>query len=156
MMTAEDIVRDKGMKIISIPGDKTILEAIRIMVQNKIGAILVEKEGQFVGIWTDRNLLHDTLQPDFDPQTARIADHMTEPLPVVAHNTPIHMLEDNFLGLFVRQLLVEKDGRYIGLISLGDMLRANLLEKERNFKELNSLVSWEYYENWKWEPPEKK
>lgn len=38
----------------------------------------------------------------------------------------------------------------IGLLSIGDVLRANLFEKETQFKELNEFVSWDYYENWRW------
>jgi hypothetical protein len=55
-----------------------------------------------------------------------------------------------FLGLFVRHLLIEKDDAYIGLLSIGDVLRASLLKKDQQFKDLNAFVSWEYYENWKW------
>jgi hypothetical protein len=55
-----------------------------------------------------------------------------------------------FLGLFLRHLVIEKDGRQIGFISIGDVLRANLLEKDRQFREVNALVGWDYYEDWKW------
>jgi hypothetical protein len=53
-----------------------------------------------------------------------------------------------FLGLFLRHLLIEKDGDYIGMLSIGDVLRAGLLAKDHQFKELNEFVSWDYYENW--------
>ena len=61
-----------------------------------------------------------------------------------------------FLGLFVRHLPVDKDGETIGMISIGDVLRASLLEKEQQFKELNEFVNWDYYENWKWGRKKKK
>lgn len=54
-----------------------------------------------------------------------------------------------FLGLFLRHILVEKEGEYIGLLSIGDVLRAGLLEKDRQFREINKFFSWDYYENWK-------
>ena len=38
----------------------------------------------------------------------------------------------------------------VGMISIGDVLRANLLEKEQQFKDINAFVNWDYYENWKW------
>jgi hypothetical protein len=47
-------------------------------------------------------------------------------------------------------LIIEKESRCIGFISIGDVLRAGLIEKDRQFKEINALVSWDYYENWKW------
>jgi hypothetical protein len=61
------------------------------------------------------------------------------------------MLSDLFLGLYHRHLLIEKDGKYIGLLSSGDVIRAGLLERDRELKKLNKLVSWHYYENWGWD-----
>ena len=54
-----------------------------------------------------------------------------------------------FLGLFLRHLLIEKEGEFIGMLSIGDVLRAGLLEKDQQFKEISDFVSWDYYENWK-------
>jgi hypothetical protein len=51
--------------------------------------------------------------------------------------------------LLLRPLPIKKDGEYIGMLSMGDALRAGLLEKDRQFKEINDFVSWDYYENWK-------
>lgn len=60
-----------------------------------------------------------------------------------------------FLGLFIRQILVEKDGDYIGLLSIGDVLRAGLVAQDLQNKELNAIGSWEHYEYWGW-PRRKK
>jgi signal-transduction protein with cAMP-binding, CBS, and nucleotidyltransferase domain len=150
MKTAEDIVNDKNREIISIPHDHTIYQAAHKMVENKIGVILVTKNDEIVGIWSEKDLLREIINPEFDPETAKIGDYMTSPVQSAPHDARIHKLEEMFLGLFVRHLLVEKAGKYIGLISIGDVTRASLIEKERNFKELNAFVSWQYYENWKW------
>ncbi len=65
-------------------------------------------------------------------------------------STPLVVLEEMFLGLFIRHILVEKDNRYVGLLSIGDVIRASLLEKDGKIKELNSIASWQYYEDWCW------
>ncbi|UCH22768.1 MAG: CBS domain-containing protein [Deltaproteobacteria bacterium] len=150
MKTAEDIVNDKNREIICISYDHSIYQAAQKMVENKIGVILVTQKDEIVGIWSEKDLLRNIIDPGFNPKTAKIGDHMTSPVHCAPHDARIHRLEEMFLGLFVRHLLVEKAGKYIGLISIGDVTRASLLEKERNFKELNALVSWDYYENWKW------
>ncbi|UCF91349.1 MAG: CBS domain-containing protein, partial [Desulfobacterales bacterium] len=92
MKTAEDIVKDKKSDIISIGSDRSILQACQVMVANKIGAILVEKNDELVGIWTERDLLRNVATPGFDPQTARVGDYMTAPLRTVPHNTRLHKL----------------------------------------------------------------
>ena len=150
MKTAEDIVKDKKSDIVSISYDRTIQEACQLMVEKKIGAILVRKEDDYVGIWTERDLLRNITTPGFQPEKAQICDYMTSPLHSVSHDIPIHKIEEMFLGLFVRHLPVDKDGKTIGMISVGDVLRASLLQKEREFQKLNEFVNWEYYENWKW------
>ena len=150
MKTAEDIVKDKKHGIVSVSADQTVEQACRRMVDSKIGAILVKKEDKYVGIWTERDLLRNIAEPDFDPHRALIGDYMTKQLHSVSHDTPLHKIEEMFLGLFVRHLPVDKEGETIGMISIGDVIRANLLQKEQQFKEVNEFVNWDFYENWKW------
>ena len=149
MNTAEEIVKDKKGGIVTISHDQTIRKACQVMIEKKIGAILVTKNGEFVGIWTERDLMRNIVTPGFDPETYRVGDYMTTPLHTASHTTRLHKLEEMLLGLFVRHLLVEKDGKFIGLISIGDILRASLIEKARQFQEINEFVNWDYYENWR-------
>ena len=150
MKTAADIVKDKQTVIVSISYDQTVQSACQLMADKKIGAILVKKGNDYVGIWTERDLLRNITTSGFKPEKALIGDYMTTRLHSVSHDTPIHKIEEMFLGLFLRHLPVDKDGETIGMISIGDVLRASLLQKEQDFQELNEFVNWEYYENWKW------
>ena len=150
MKTAEDIVKDKKADIVSISYDQTVKSACQLMADKKIGAILVKKGHDYVGIWTERDLLRNITASGFKPEKALIGDYMTTRLHSVSHDTPIHKIEEMFLGLFLRHLPVDKDGETIGMISIGDVLRASLLQKEQQFKDLNAFVNWDYYENWKW------
>ena len=128
MKTAEDIIKEKNGEMVCISSDRKIRDALRLMTANKIGAILVKKEDKIVGIWTERDLLHDIILPEFDPDVDLIGDYMTTPLHIITHNTPILKIKEMFLGLFIRHILVEKDGEFIGLLSIGDVLRASLIE----------------------------
>ena len=151
MRTAQDIINDKKIKLVCVAPDMTVGAALRMMVKNKIGAILIEENDVCVGIWTERDLMRNILEPGFDIETARVGDYMSSPLHSAPHDAPLIKLEEMFIGLFVRHLLVEKDGKYIGLLSIGDVLRASLLAKDKQIRELNSIASWEYYENWGWD-----
>jgi len=148
MKTAEDIVIDKQSDIVFISWDQTVHQTCRKMIEKKIGAIVIKKDDEFVGIWSERDLLRNICSEGFDPLTARVSDYMSAPLHSAPHSTRIHKLEEMFLGLFLRHLMIEKDGEYIGMLSIGDVLRASLLAKHRQFAELNEFVSWDYYENW--------
>lgn len=150
MKTAEDIVREKNGEMISVSPDTTIEEAVTIMVEKKIGAILVKSGEAYTGIWTERDLMRNIIQPGFDSKSSKISEMMDRNLHSVPHISTMEEMNDKFLGLYIRHLLIEKDGKFIGLLSAGDVTRAGLVDKEKKFKELNSFVSWEYYENWKW------
>ena len=149
MNTAEDILKDKQQDIVSIAWDQTVQQACEKMVAKKIGAILVKKDNRYVGIWTERDLLKKITDKGFNPQTAKISDHMSAPLKTAPHSTRIHKLEEMFLGLFLRHLPIEKDDEIIGMLSIGDVLRASLIHMDQRLKELNAFVTWDYYENWR-------
>ncbi|MBT8339908.1 MAG: CBS domain-containing protein [Desulfatitalea sp.] len=152
MKTAEDILNDKQpYKMVSVGPNETVVVAIEKMNQAGIGAILIEKQKQIVGIWTERDLLRAMGRPDFNPARAKIGDHMSVRLHSAECDTPIERLEEMFLGLFIRHILIKKADQYIGLLSIGDVLRASLLEKDKQIKKLNTIASWQYYENWGWD-----
>jgi CBS domain-containing protein len=151
LKTAEDIILDKNNDIVHVTKTQTVAEAIDLMNANKIGAILVKEDDEMIGIWTERDYLRGSSNPAFDPKNAQIGDHMTSPLHFSAHDATLTELEEMFLGLYVRHIPIKKDNRFLGMVSIGDVLRANLLAKDRQIKELNSMASWQYYENWGWD-----
>ena len=151
MYTASDLLEEKKREMIVLSADTTVKEALRVMTENNIGAIVLEEKGTIAGIWTERDLMRNTLEQGFDPAGARIGDHMTRQLYSAPHDISIDKLQEMYLGLFVRHIFIEKDGRTIGLLSIGDILRASLIEKDRQIRELHDIASWDYYENWKWE-----
>lgn len=156
MATAEDALKEKDRKIVSVHPDTIIIDAVKTMVKHKIGAILIEENGEFVGIWTERDLLRDMLIEGFDVNTSKIKDHMVTNLISAQHTDTTYMMEDKLLGMKLRHLLVEKNGKYIGIISARDVIRSALLDKDKELKQLNKICSWEYYEDWKWKTSGRK
>ena len=77
MKTAEEILKEKNREMVCISSDKTVRDAIRLMNDNNIGAILVKKEDQIVGIWTERDLLHNMNLAEFNADADLIEDYMT-------------------------------------------------------------------------------
>lgn len=156
MKTAEDIINENKRDMVCIGREQSVYDAVRQMAENRIGAILIKEGGRMVGLFSERDLLRNSANPDFNPKTARVGDYMSSPLHSATHNTPLLKLKEMFLGLFIRHLVIEKQGRQIGMISIGDVLRASLLEQDQQLKALNAIASWEYYENWGWDRKRKK
>jgi CBS domain-containing protein len=153
MKTAADILAQKNNRMISVRADQHISEALTLMYAHKIGAMLVRDEsGNIVGIWTERDLLHDVLEEGFDPRKALIGQYMTSDLHTAPIDATIQDMKEMMIQLFIRHLLIEQDGKIVGILSVGDMIRASLIEQDRRIEELRAHTSWQYYETWAWGP----
>ncbi len=151
MYKAMDLLEEKRREMVTISADRPVVEAVQTMVEQNIGAIVVKEGGEIAGIWTERDFLRSSVLPDFDPAATSVGELMTRKLHSASHDTSLDRLQEMYLGLFVRHIFIEKNGRFIGLLSIGDVLRASLIEKDRRIRELNQIISWDYYEDWKWE-----
>ncbi|MCK4739646.1 MAG: CBS domain-containing protein [Deltaproteobacteria bacterium] len=150
MKSAEDLLNEKGAEVISVSKETTLFNATRVMVENNIGALLVREGSSFVGIWTERDLLCGVACEGLDLKTETIGDHMVTKLKSVTHTDNIFQILDKLIGLKLRHILVVKNGDYIGILSERDVTRAALFEKSEEYSKLNNMVSWDYYEDWKW------
>jgi len=159
MKTAGDILSDKKRDMVTVRPEQTIREALERMQVNRIGAVLVKRADKIVGIWTERDLARDILKPGFNIDTAKVENHMTTRLFTAPVDTSILKLQEMFLGLFIRHILITQGRKTVGLLSIGDVMRAGLLEKDTQIRDLTAMSSWEYYENWGWDrklkPPKK-
>ena len=151
MKTAGDILTDKNRDMVTVRPEQTLREALERMQVNRIGAILVKRAEKIVGIWTERDLARDILKRGFDIDTAIVENYMSTRLYTAPDDTPILKLQEMFLGLFIRHILITQRRKTVGLLSIGDVMRASLLEKDAQIKDLTAMASWDYYENWGWD-----
>ena len=151
MHTAEEMLKEKSADVISISPDQTVMEAVKVMAKHRIGVVLVEKDGDLIGILSERDFLRNSADDQFDPSRAKVGDYMSAPLKYAPYDAELPTLQEMFLGLYVRHLPIKKGDRFIGMLSIGDVLRADLLDKDRHIKELKKMASWQYYDNWGWD-----
>ncbi len=154
--TAEDILNEKGSEILSTHPDTTIEEAIAMITQRKVGAILAKEGDEYVGIWTERDLINQVLTRGFDLKTSKLRDHMKTKLIYAQHDDDIFHLIDKFLGLRLRHLLIQRDGQCIGFLSAGDVMRAALQQRTEELDRMRDIVSLEFYDEWRWKKKHKK
>jgi signal-transduction protein with cAMP-binding, CBS, and nucleotidyltransferase domain len=152
METAKDMLGGKPQKLITVPVGMTVIETLKTMNEHRVGAILITKDNTVVGIWTERDLMRNAAAEGFDLKSGLIDDVMTTNLVSAPHTDTVYNLMDKFLGRRIRHLLIEENGEYIGLLSGGDVMKCVIHEKDAELRQLNSMVSWDYYENWKWTP----
>jgi len=147
--TAEQILQEKGSTLYTVAEDTMVLESLRIMVGNKVGSILIKQGSRIIGIYTERDLIRNTIEANFDPATTPISQVMTRGLQFAPHTDTAFELMDKFLGLRLRHLLIDRVGDFIGMLSIGDVVRCALGERTRELEQLQVVANWEYYEEWK-------
>ena len=147
--SARDILKDKGGHLVTINSNASVYQALTLMTQNHVGSVVVTEDEKIIGIYTERDLMFHALEEGFDPKSSRLKDHLSESLISANVEEQAYQLYDKFLGRRIRHLLIEENGDYIGLLSVGDVMKVNLQQKTEELKELQSMVNLEYYENWK-------
>jgi len=150
MIIANDILKDKGSEIYFVTPDFTIYQTIEKMIGWKVGSVLIKEDEKFIGLWTERDFIRNIYQSDIDIKTDKIKDYMLRRLHVASSENNVYELMDKFLGLRVRHLLIENNGVYVGVLSVGDVMKSMINEKTKELKDINEIINWEYYENWQW------
>ena len=148
MKTAEDLVKEIHRKILFVSPENTIMETIKAMTEVDVGGCYIKENEKIIGRWTERHLTRDIVNPEIDIHTTKMKTVMHTNLYKAPHDASVYALFDLYLGNRVRRLLVEKDGEFIGMLYVFDVIQHILKAKNDELKELNSIVSWEYYERW--------
>ncbi len=153
MNIAEDLIKDKNRELVSVLADTTVSDGIDLMAKENVGCLLVAVDGEIKGIWSERDLARSIAERGFGIGGDEIRNYMNSPLQACEWNDSVYSLMDKFLGLRIRHLLVEKDGKYIGLLSVGDVMKASIRAKDHDLAQANSNLSWDYYEEWMYKQP---
>jgi len=149
MFTAEKIINEKSHDIVSVSPDSTVADALKIMLEKKIGAIAIKDGEQYIGIWTERDLMKNVVTEGFFSKTSKIKDFMSTDLKTAQFDESVFALQDKMLGERVRHLFIVKEEKIIGILSTGDIIKTILNDKNKELKDLNAIVNFDYYENWK-------
>ncbi|MCH8344058.1 MAG: CBS domain-containing protein [Planctomycetes bacterium] len=124
MATAEQLTAIKGGAIASLPPQATVLEAAQLMNDRHIGSVLVTEGNQLVGIFTERDVLRRVVADQRDPATTTVADVMTSPVACAAPHTTLDEIRTVMRDKRIRHVPVVNGGAVLGMISLGDLNKA--------------------------------
>ena len=141
-MKLKEILETKGHRVVTVSAKSSITDAIRAMHAQNVGAVMVpDAEGCPVGIFTERDVvrLHAGGERDFD--TRPVESRMTCSLVVGRLSMPV----DEALGLMTerrfRHLPVVEDGKLLGLVSIGDLVKVKLGEAAEEAQAMRAYIA---------------
>lgn len=141
MANVRDILRRKGLRVISIGPTATVLDAATMMNDQKIGGLMVCDQGKVVGIITERDVLRRVVAEGEDPARTSVAEAMTHEVICCQPDTEIDKARSVFMSKRIRHLpVVDEHERIIGLISIGDLNAWELDGKEVTIRYLHEYI----------------
>ena len=140
-MKLREILEIKGAHVHTIRPDRTVLDAVALLVQHGIGALLVRDAGGAVlGIISERDVLRVCRQQSRELATVRVGDVMTRELVICVPDDDV----DYAMGIVtknrVRHLPVMDGDRVAGMISIGDLVKARLDAAEYENRYLREYI----------------
>ena len=142
--TVGDLLRVKGAKVETITAAETILEAIRRMSEKHIGCLaVVTKAGKLSGILSERDVLWKIVAAGKSPKTNLVKDAMTplKQMRTVAPTQTVEECMELISGRRHRHLPVLDDGKLVGLISIGDVVKFLLDAQASTIQSLEKYIT---------------
>jgi CBS domain-containing protein len=140
-MKVRDVLKVKGSQVYSIRPDQTILEAVALLMQHGIGALLVlDHAGMVSGIVSERDVLRECLHRSADLGRIPIREVMTKDLVVCVPDDEVDYAMGIVTNNRVRHLPIMDGERVAGIISIGDLVKAGLEEAEYENRYLKEYI----------------
>ena len=130
MGKVRNILQSKNNSTISVSPDSTVFEALELMVEKNIGALLVMDQEAFVGIFTERDYARKVILKGKASKETLISEIMTEDPITVSMDNTIEDCMRLMTNKFIRHLPVMENGKLVGIISIGDVVKF-IIEEQR-------------------------
>jgi CBS domain-containing protein len=128
--------------VITMEASNTVLAAIQKMYEEKVGALLIQSErGETVGIVTERDILRFCVSRSTEIGKAKVNEVMTKNPAVVTLDSTIDQAESVMTEKRCRHLPVVADGKVVGIVSIGDVVKAKLTETAVEAKYLIDYIT---------------
>lgn len=141
MTTAKDIIRFKGHTVHAVRPDDTVLAALGVMAEHDIGAVLVVEGDELLGILSERDYARKVALLGRASRDSPVRLIMTANVVCVPPNRTIEECMGQMTERRCRHLPVVENGRVIGLVSIGDLVKAMIDEKEFTINQLKNYIA---------------
>ncbi|HLA30617.1 MAG TPA: CBS domain-containing protein [Pseudomonas sp.] len=144
MKTVAEILRAKPhAAVYSVSPDTTVLEAVKLLAEKGIGALLVLEKGRLVGIVSERDYARKVALLDRSASSTKISEIMTADVLTVGPRDTSQFCMQLMTDRHLRHLPVIAEGELIGLLSIGDLVKHTIAEQASLIQQLEQYIRGE-------------
>lgn len=141
MRSVRGILKSKGDSVWSVGPDDSVFEALRIMADKGVGALLVLQEGRVVGIFSERDYARKGILEGRASKDTPVRDVMTERVVYVAPGQTLEECLALMTDKRIRHLPVMEDDELLGVVSIGDLVKGIIDHQKFLIQQLEHYVS---------------
>lgn len=141
MTTVKDILQTKGHDVLSITPDATVYEALKVMADKNIGALLVLDGQTVAGIMSERDYARKVILLGKSSREMQVREIMTSSVYYVRLDQSLQECMAQMTDKRVRHLPVLDDDRLVGVISIGDVVKTIIADHETTIKLLENYIT---------------
>ena len=140
MTTVRQLLSEKGSQIWSVSPDTPILQALQLMAEKDIGALLVLEGDKIAGIFTERDYARKVILRGKSSKETPVSAIMTAPVVTIHPDQTVEEAQTLMLQKRIRHLPVVENGAVIGVISIGDVLRHIIYRQRKTLQEMEEKL----------------
>lgn len=142
-VTVKQVLERKGNVTYSVTPDTSVFDALRLMALHDIGAVLVTDTGTLQGIFTERDYARKLVLKGLRSKNVKVGEMMTRDVATIAPSERISAVMNTMTRRRFRHLPVLDNGQLVGIITIGDVVKAVIEEQEETIKHLANYIAGE-------------
>ncbi len=140
MANVQQLLNAKSDQVWTADPDDTVLDAIRMMADKDVGALVVIEDGRPVGIFTERDYARNVVLEDRQSKTTPVRDVMSTRIVCASPEQTIEECMAVMTEKRVRHLPVLEDGKLAGIVSIGDLVKSRIADQEFLIEQLAHYI----------------
>jgi CBS domain-containing protein len=141
MKTVAQVLEGKTRTVLSVGPDDSVYEALRLMAEHDVGALVVLDGDRLQGIFSERDYARKVILMGKASRETKVREIMTDRVHVVAPSNTVDDCMGLMTDLRVRHLPVVEGGRVLGVISIGDVVKETIADQRFQIEQLESYIS---------------
>lgn len=140
-MKVEQILQSKGAQVYSVTGDQTLSEAVQVLHDRNIGAVIVKAGNQVAGILSERDIVRQLRKGGVAALRESVKSCMTTEIVSCRLDTSLDELMSEMTERRIRHIPVIEDGALVGIVSIGDVVKHKIETAEQEAAALRDYIA---------------